>query len=67
MPEILLEGWILFSEYCRKHNIAQNGNHIRLLEKMPKGTLTNVTPTSTRATHAVLESAANKIFLKEVN
>lgn len=60
---VLKQGWMVFSEYCKKNGISQGGYHLKLLEKLDDEFKTDLTPSNNRATYAVYEPEADKIFL----
>ena len=60
---VLLKGWVVFSEYCKIKDIAQNGYHLKRLNDLDDKFKVNITPTSKRPLYAVYEDEADKIFL----
>ena len=60
---VLIKGWVVFSEYCKIKGIAQNGYHLKKLMDLDDEFIVNITPTSKRPLYAVNEAEADKIFL----
>ena len=60
---VLKQGWMVFSEYCKEKHISQAGYHLKLLAKLDEDFKVNITPSGNRATYAVYEDEADKIFL----
>jgi hypothetical protein len=59
---VLKDGWMVFSEYCKQNGISQGGYHLKLLDKLDDEFKNDLTPNS-RATYAVYKPEADKIFL----
>ena len=51
-----------FGEYCRVRDIPQNGNHIRMLDKLNDEFKCNLSPSSTKPSWAVYVEEADKVF-----
>ena len=58
---VLRKGWILFAEYCRKHDIKRDGNESRKLQReLDPKYMENLTPLGENRIWAVKESECDK-------